>query len=498
MVTSCSDNFLNVTPKSSLTSANFFKSNAQFNQAINGAYAPLRTVFAGQSSWAMGDMRSDNTFYTLNSGNRGIGYLNIEFTDEFLDDPTSQLISEQWNTNYIGIARTNKILSKLSSSNFLTQKQKKSYAGQAKFIRALLYFQLVRYFGGAPLDTIAVNNAKEAYQKRSSVDDVYSLIINDAKDAINDLQPPSGFPQSGRATQGSARMLLADVYLTRKKYKLAKKQLSAIMKMGYGLLPKYASVFDLAHENSRESIFSVQFKAGQSGQNSNIPYPWMPLTPDASLITGITSTIKYGGWNEPTQEMIDTYEKGDKRLPASISIIQGLGPIDKMTVQAIKSPIGYTTPPGKVSYRFSGKKFLTPSSLQYNTGVNWPVYRYSEALLDMAEVLTDIGKSSEALPYLNKVRARAGLSAITETDKSKLLKIIWHEERVELAFENKRWFQLLRTGRAIKVMTKEGKYLKSKHSFLPANSYDVTRNKLLFPIPHREVEIGGLQQNPGY
>ena len=132
---------------------------------------------------------------------------------------------------------------------------------------------------------------------------------------------------------------------------------------------------------------------------------------------------------------------------------------------------------------------------------NFQVYRYSDALLSLAEALNEQNKSSEALPYLNQVRSRAGLPAVTETAQTLLRDIIAHERRVELAFENHRWFDLLRTGKAIEVMTANGEYIKEVHGsqgYLPPDCYHVTTERLLYPIPYRETQIANLEQNPGY
>ena len=102
---------------------------------------------------------------------------------------------------------------------------------------------------------------------------------------------------------------------------------------------------------------------------------------------------------------------------------------------------------------------------------------------------------------MNQVRSRAGLPAVTETDPNSLRGIIARERRVELAFENRRWFDLLRTGKAVEVMTAHGQYIKKAYGslgYLPPVSYAVTADKLIYPIPNREVEIGKLKQNPGY
>ncbi len=221
LVTSCSDDFLSLTPQSSITNTNFFTNKDQFDQAMIGAYASLRVVFGGRASWVMGEMRSDNTFYAFNGGNRGPQYLDMEFTDNFLDDGSSAIIPEKWIGCYVGISRCNKIIAELSSGqkDYLSQDDLDSMIGQSKFIRALLYFNLVRYFGGVPLYIAPVFNVENSYQPRASVDDVYTLIIDDLNDAIQKLGSP--FPQVGRASKGSARMLLADVYLTRHDYKSA-------------------------------------------------------------------------------------------------------------------------------------------------------------------------------------------------------------------------------------------------------------------------------------
>lgn len=119
----------------------------------------------------------------------------------------------------------------------------------------------------------------------------------------------------------------------------------------------------------------------------------------------------------------------------------------------------------------------------------------------MAEALNELGRSADALTYLNRVRIRAGLAASTETDQALLRDIIAHERRVEFAFENKRWLDLVRTGKAIEIMNRNGEYLKTIHageSYLPDQSYNVTAERLSYPIPDREVKIGNLEQNPGY
>ncbi len=494
-LTSCSKDFLQLTPQSSITDGNFFKEEAHFSQALVGAYASLRGVKGSRAAYIMGEMRSDNTFYEYNSTDRGVQYINMELADGFLDDASSNVTNEMYNTSYAAISRANSIISNLEKVE-LRPEINAQILGEARFIRALCYFDLVRYYGPVPLYLNMVTGQADAYLQRSSVADVYKAIEDDLKDAIAKLPNPS-FPQNGRANKGAAKMLLADVYMTQKKFDLAYPELNDVVALGYDLLDDYGDVFRLANKNSVESIFEIQYQQGNQGQQSSLIYAFLPITDNASMLTGTTGRVSAGGWNVPTQEMIDTYEADDERLEASISIIEGTGPVGQMVIEDVKSPVGYVTPVGKRSYRFINK-YLNPHSLLNNTDDNFPVYRFSEALLALAETLNELDRGGEALPFLNRVRNRAGLGNITTTDKVALQAIILHERRVELAFENKRWHDLVRTGKAIEVMTQNGIYLKALNPNLPANSYNINADKLLFPIPLREIQIGSLEQNKGY
>lgn len=492
----CSDDFLKIPPQSSVTTANFYKTQSQFEQALIGAYASIREAKGSVASWVMGEMRSDNTHYEYNNLNRGIALLERENIAGFLDDNSGVYIAGKYDACYVGIARANQILDKIEGADF-SQQLKDRISGESKFIRALLYFDLVRYFGGVSLHLHAVEGATQAYLPRSSVAEVYQAIESDLRDAIQKL-PAASFPQDGRATKGAAHVLLADAYLTQKKYAEAETELKAVLPMGYALLPDYRSVFSITNKNSRESVFEIQYQQGNQGQQSDFLYHFLPLSADVSRVTGIPSQNRNaGGWNVPTQEMIDTYEPGDSRLPASIGVIEGTGPVGAMVIESVVSPVDYTTPAGKRSYPFI-RKYLNPHSVQSNTDDNFPVYRYPDVLLLLAESLNEQGKSAEALEHLNRVRERAGLSRSTESDQERLRDAILHERRVEFAFENKRWLDLVRTGRAIATMTEHGKYLKALYPILRDVSYNVTPNRLLFPLPQREILIGSLEQNPGY
>ena len=495
---SCNKSFISLAPGDQVSGATFFRTEDQFRQALTAAYVPLRSLM--NNDFITAEMRSDNTDFEYNDINFGTAIVFEEQIPEFMDDPTNTYSINEYYDCYLGISRANIVIGRIANVT-MADSAKADILGQAEFLRAFYYFRLVRYYGAVPLFLNEVTNADQAFLVRSSADSVYNQIITDAKDAIAKLKAPAAFPQSGEATKGSATMLLADVYMTRKDYADAASLLATLPAMGYALLPSYADVFSTAHKNSRESLFEVQYQQGiQGGQQSNFIYMFLPRSTNTSIVTGVaTNNSSIGGWNTPTQDLIDSYEPGDKRLDASIGIAEGTYNASAIfTITAYKSILNYTPAPGTEGVPFI-KKYLNPSTIPNNTDDDWPIYRYADALLLRAEALNELNHPDQALPFLNQVRERAGLKDITTTDQSALRDIIAHERRVELAFENFRWFDLIRTGKAIQVMTAFGNKMKQMHSYLPATSYNVTQDRLLYPIPQFEIELNpALTQNPGY
>tara|TARA_B110000027_G_scaffold95124_1_gene100400 strand:+ start:5778 stop:7403 length:1626 start_codon:yes stop_codon:yes gene_type:complete len=504
ILTACSEDFLDKQPEDSITSGNFYETQDQLEQALNGAYVMVRDTKAG--GYAMAEMRSDNTHYYNNlfcDGGQEGSPLHV---DSFIDISLAPNVAEMWIASYIGIARANVVIDNISAVD-MTQQDADLIEGQAKFLRALFYFDLVRYFGGVPLYLSQVGGIDDAYLPRSTVTDVYNIIEADLLDAITKLQAPT-FDGSGSATKSSARMLLAEVYLTQKDFSKAENELMSITQMGHDLLDNYADVYELSNKNSLESIFEVQYMQGNQGQDTQAfttvnSYNFLPQG-DVSLITGFAGNNGpcSTSYNMPTGDLISVYEPNDTRLDASIGIAEGstLGVYGDIKIDVLKSPVGYTTPPDRASVAYI-KKYFHSHAQQYIMDENFPVYRYSDVLLSLAEALNEQSKTSEALPHLNRVRTRAGLEAVTETDQTLLRDIIAHERRVEFAFEHHRWFDLLRTDKAIEVMNAHGEYIQAAHGdqgYLIPTGYNVTQDRLLYPIPFREVQIANIKQNPGY
>lgn len=479
-LTGCKDDFLEIVPETSLSSATFFTKPADFQQAINAAYVPLRSI-VNDRAWLLSEMHSDNTYYARNP-NFGATEQQEDLADFAIpaaNGVTSNVhVLNQYRLDYQIIARTNQILASIDEVEFSDQELKNNIIGQALFLRAYAYFELVRYFGSVPLHLTPVANRQEAALPLASTEELYAQIIEDASTAIT-LLPPKSVQEEGRATSGAARTLLANVYMVQEKWAEAEALLREVVNSGeYALVPEYADAFSnsTGNKNNIESVFEVQFLEGSAGLNGNFLYPFMPRPMTAAELVTITGTsnpqpLSEEGLNTPTPDIIAAYEEGDEREEASIGYITLSGGLWKDGV-----------------YPYI-KKYARTHALHGNHGMNWPIYRYSEVLLFLAEALAEQGKEGEAEEYLNMVRNRAGLDDYSGGD---LLEAIYHERRVELAFENKRWFDLVRTGRAIDVITAYGERIKANpqdyyypEGYAP-RSHAFSNISLLYPLPADE------------
>lgn len=480
---SCED-FLSISPENAVTPENFFQTESDFQQAIDGVYAPLQDLYDSQTSWAMAEMRSDNTHYFYNVDYR---QPQPEEIADFMNGSENSVSDDRYYFNFDIIARANQLLSSIDDANF-DQAVKDNIKGQALFLRAISYFDLVRFYGGVPLHLEPATSLESASLPRSSEEEVYNQIITDAASAAT-LLPNKGNQQVGRATSGAAWTLLGDVYLTLEQWSNAEDALNNIT--GYSLLDDYARIYDPSNKNHAESIFEIQYLENTSlGLHSYFPYFFIPLTDDHAQLTlgpSGSQSAPLSGWNIPTEDLVSAYEdpESDERFEASIGFHTG---------PSLVSDTSYVNLPYI-------KKYQHPHSIFGQTNQNLPVYRYAEVLLMLAEAINEQERFTEAQNYLNQVRNRAGLDNYNGTGQVDLREAILHERRIELAFENKRWLDLVRTDKAIEVMNAYGEELKSDpdYYYLSSSTYTVDENDLLFPIPFLEIQINpDLEQNPGY
>lgn len=505
---SCSESFLDLVPDANITSSSFYKTADHFDQALNASYTGLRSI--ASNGMFMDEMRSDNAFYTIYYGDRG-PYVPYEQASLFIDDEVSAnggAIRNRWTVNYQNIAKVNTIIERVELSE-LTDTQKSGVKAEAYFLRAFYYFDLVKNYGGVPLNLTEVSSTEGVFLARSSIEECYTQILNDVSKSIElGLPIPVNFPSDnkGRATMGAARMLRAYANMTKPSpdFVTAEQDLIQITKMNYGLLSSYDDVFDPSNKNHKETIFEVQYtEDGSTNQYSNFAWRFAPKTSNLIDMMGVAGSNyaggASGGWVVPTQEMVDSYEVGDLRLPASIVVVEGHSEGDNFYYESIEDAKGYQPQEDKTFYFMVKKYFHPPYTFSLRTDENFPIYRYSGALLLLSENLVQQGKSAEALPYINQVRTRAGLPQLT----SCTLENVADEMRHELAFENHRWSDLKRTGLVKPVMTAHGEMIKTIHPWVKATNndgcYKIDDFRMIYAIPTRELDINNLLvQNPGY
>lgn len=480
LLSSCK-NLLDVEPYSFSSDQNYYQNEGQILRAVNGAYASLQSLYINDCFYSLTEMRADNTNYQFDETDRGAQQR--EEIDEFMITSTNNFVNTCWRILYTNIQQTNVLLDRVDAVTFSDDSLKKRYIGETKFLRALQYFYLVRLFGDVPLLIHEVTDPEKAFSEgRAKTEEVYQQIISDAQEAIETLPVSYNGNDKGRATKGAALTLLGEVYLTRKEYDLAVKTLEEVTTLGYSLMANYGDNFNPATKNNAEDVFSAQYDAGLQTEASNFIFMFGPSNGKMEL-TGFPG--KLGGSNIPTPSIANAYEEGDVRKAESIQLF------DHPSNASFQESVAFG---GKMPFI---KKFYHPPFLEDNrANENWPIYRYSYVLLLLAEALNEQGE--DPYPYINQVRERAKLAPLSGLSQMELKEAIAHEQRIEVAFENHRWFQLLRTGKAIEVITQHGIEEKKRLSRLSKASYNMQEYMLLYPIPERETRLNGFAQNPGW
>jgi hypothetical protein len=462
---SCRKDFLEKAPQSELTTAGFYKTPADAEAGLVAAYDALQQEYYIWDYITNGDTRADNCYAGGDNPN------NFQI-DNFQVTSTNTNIERDWSQLYNGIMRANTVLdgiSQIDSSLFVPAERMQQIIGEAKFLRAMHYFRLVRDWGAVPLVLSA--NDQDIYKQRSDTATVYAQIESDLKDAEATL--PSSYGSAaetrGRATKGSAQALLAKVYAQEKNYQSCLDYCTKVTGSSlYTLLPNFEDLWTGQNENNSESIFEIQYN--ESGEGD---WGIQLITPKS--LTG-DEWIKF---NIPTHDLVDSFRaEGDSvRLHASI-----------IFESSTNVPSPYTTAES-VPYIY---KWRHPNG--WNSPDNVMMMRLADIILLKAEALVNLGQPAEAVPLINQIRTRAKLPAITATEQADVNAAVLKERRLELAFEGERWYDLLRQGTqyTINIMNQQ-QY--NGHDL----NYNLTQNELLFPLPQREVTLNNsLTQNPGY
>ncbi|MDR2138947.1 MAG: RagB/SusD family nutrient uptake outer membrane protein [Tannerella sp.] len=457
---SCSDDFITLTPISSTSSANFYKSRSEFETAITAVYRNWGSLFSTRMT-EYTEFRADTYTHIQYS------YYEIS-TNHFTTNTTSGL----WNDLYKIITNANVILDKIDAVEF-DAAMKNGIKAEARFFRAEAYFLLVRFFGAVPLVEHEIDSKQALQFSRAPLEDILALIEADytfAKDHVQQTFVPDA--TLGRIHKWAVEGQLARFYVTlsgkvynRNRWADAKPLLEDILNNSpFKFAATFQEVFadDGSGETNPEIILSVLFKggSGEFGNSYNRNF-----------------NVKTNGLADFEPGLPDLFKPGDVRKDASIQF----GAIDLNNI--------YIDKWDNVKLDWGNYNRTSETS-----SMNAYVFRYTDAQLLYAELLAEMAGNvpDQALDLLNRSRVRAGLTAYTRADipaedLSGFRLAVEEERRCELLFECVRWFDLVRTGRAVEVLKGIGK--------------DADETWLLFPVPQTEIDKMGkdrLPQNPGY
>ena len=464
MAVGCKKSFLELAPISNANVNAVFKTKSDFDLAVNAAYSTLYTIYAPKGSMSFtGELMSDNVTVSTLAISGAFTIVDQQAFRDYSIVSTNTGAYQFWVDHYTSLYQANIVLDKIGGA-ILDESYKKQVVAEMKFLRALYYFNLVRLYGDVPLVTAPILGEDAYAMKRSPATEVYKLIVDDLKAAAADLAEVGSEPAKGRATMGAAKTLLGKVYLTMGDKASAATVLKEVYDGNkYDLLPNFQSLWGntTANKNTKESIFEIQYQGGAANPYSTY---WSAFAPFENF-----AITKYGGgMNMVTDDLYNEYETGDTRREASFYL-------------------GYDKGGTFVPIKFNKKWVDLTAPLDGGTEAsnnNFMILRYADLLLMLTEATGDP-------QYLNKVRARAGLSLYgTPTYPSALYPTVdlavEHERRMELALEFHRWFDLKRTGRAVAVLAAKGKAVTADKLLLPVPQYALGQNPNLAP------------QNPGY
>ena len=476
-------------PSSTITATQFYKTQSDAIAAVNAVYTTLNSDPAsdfpmyGRQLNLMTDNATDNQNFSPSNTNPDVRALS---TITYVS--SNGRILKNWQQHYYGINRANIAIDGLSgmpATAFTTAGLQTRLIGEARFIRALLYFNLVRLFGPVPLilhnpSSVDITALQVA---RSSRDSVYAQIEADLTYAFALPSTYSG-ADVGRATSGAAHALLAKVYIYQRDWTDASSELLKVLtagtfsgatgSYGYGLFTNFGDAFAKASKNGIEQIFSVQFATN----------------------LGETGTTQF------LSESFTSFNTGTYPIdiPSDSSVSQLFSSADTRKAVTFYTSI-YNAATGdtvyfKNPYTPYFNKFvdytISPLNNQATSGVNYPVIRYADVLLSYAEVLNELngGPTADAYTALNLVRSRAHVASLTPgLDVSDFRDSVFLERRKEFVQEGQRWFDLVRQGVSV--------YLAAQHKI--AAHAAAAALDTLYPIPITEIQLDPLlTQNAGW
>lgn len=445
LIMACSEDSLEVPVRNDIATENFFVTEDDANAAVIGTYDALQPdSYYGFDYYVFGDVRSDNSFAGGDNPNNFA-------IDNYTLRPTNEVTTRFFRQVYRAIGRANAAIDGIANmdESVFQEGRQNELLGEALFLRALNYFNLVQFYGGVPIVTQATTSleADQIFIPRNTEAEVYEQIINDLRQSIEFLDSQN--PEQGRANVGAAETLLAKVQLTLGNFTEVINLTNNTMSRGFSLVSNFDSLFDQQNNDNSEILFAIQYAGAQEG---NV-FPELILpTPEASF-----DFIKF---NTPTPNSEMAFENNDLRMASSLVERNGILFVFKWR---------------------NGNAF--------NSADNSVVLRYADVLLMRAEALNQMQDSDGAVSLLNEIRNRAGLSNYNGAMTTQAInEAILNERRVEFMFEGQRLFDLKRLG-----------FEATRQAIMQSKNIEIQEFQLLLPIPQGELDRNPqLIQNPGY
>lgn len=450
LLATCGKDFTRLGPVSDRNALNFYKTPTDFEAAVIGAYDALQQKGTfGVNYILLTELRSDNG---QNAGGATGLAESIQRIDDFEEIDTDNDIKDTWLASYDGINRTNQILAQIDGVDFPNQGQKDQIKGEALFIRSLLYYHLAVTFGNIP-ERFEDNLGDIGEADQVPADKIFDRIASDLAEAETLLPPASA---NGRITSYAAAALQGRVLLQNGKNADAVAPLQRVVdSQEYELVSNFSDIWGVDNKFNKESIFEIQYKSGIS-EGSRYTDIFTPNGQGGRAVgAGITPI-------DPTPDVLAAYDQAnDARYNGTFAVN-----------------------PESATGAMYVRKYDSHPTVINDADNNWIEIRYAEVLLNLAEAL---GEGQDAYDLINEVRHRAGFTAADDigsstpgTFEEKLLE----ERRLEFAFENKRWPDLVRLGKAKEVMAAHLGVAESKI-------------RLIFPIPLGQIDAsaGKLTQN---
>lgn len=476
-------------PYSEIAADNYVKDEASVNNLVIGAYNALHGVMYYE--WAMTELRSDNSRMRVNNSTSADSKL-IEQLDQGTILTAHAWVQDYWDKTYAAIYRVNNVLSNLG---VVADPQRKSqFEGEARFLRAHLYFNLVRLWGPVFLVDKKPSPAEARTMQRSTEAEIYELIESDLQAVVDGELLPVTMTSSelGRADLKAAKALLAKVYMTHykvgsEKYEAARTLLSEVIELcgapaSGAALVSYDRIFSPDNEMNAEIIFAVRYLSGNQGLGCPFSTLFGPLNNGGNVVVGAPKHYNY-----PSDNLIAAY---------------AANPGDKRKDVVLQESYWNATTSTIVNDRFCNKFIQTSMTTEYDAENDWPVIRLGDVILLYAEIVNELsGPTGEALKYLNMIRERAGVPVYADGElasKYAFRQAVRNERRLELAMENQRFFDLLRWNTATSVIND---YLANEAFY---SGYDYKVNPISdwqtrLPIPMTVISINNkIAQNPGY